>query len=141
MHRIASNQNCLENKFLMDSKTLTRVFWNEGLRFMNCNASGSILTGERRFRSFFGTSAKVCAALWILIIEKPSGSHPKHLLWCLMFMKTYNTEHLNASIAAVDEKTFRYWMWRFVHLLARLQVVKQFYLTVKSLFQYILVNF
>lgn len=58
-----------------------------------------------------------------MIKEKPDGAEPKHLLWCMLFLKNYHKEHVNASIAKVDEKTFRLWVWRFIKLLAQLDVV------------------
>lgn len=104
---------------------LTKQFWYEGLKYANYNSSNSISTGYRKFRTFYGITPNVFAKLWRLITEKPPGSEPKHLLWCLFFLKNYNTEHVNAAIANVDEKTFRLWNWRFVNLLAELNVVSE----------------
>lgn len=56
----------------------TKVFWHEGLFYAkhdNCNSS---LTGHRIFKSFYGISPNVCAVLWRLIGDKPSGAEPKH---------------------------------------------------------------
>jgi len=38
-----------------------------------------------------------------------------------MFLKLYNIEAINASIAGCDEKTFRYWSWTLVHVIAMLE--------------------
>lgn len=103
----------------------TKVFWNEGLTFANSEAQISRLTAHRKFRSFYGVSPDVCAIIWTLIAEKPSGAQPKHLLWCLLFLKRYNTEHVNASIVKVDEKTFRLWTWTFIELISKLNVVTE----------------
>lgn len=105
----------------MDS--LTEMFWNDGLRFANHPLANSPLTGYRRYRAFFGISPKVFSLLWNLLSDKPSGSEPQHLMWCMFFLKNYNKEHVNAAIANVDEKTFRLWTWRFINLLANLDVV------------------
>ena len=102
---------------------LSKIFWNVGLLYANHNSQNSKMTGYRRFRSFYGISPQVFAVLWKQIQNKPAGSEPKHLLWCLFFLKNYNKEHINAAIAGVDEKTFRLWAWRFVQLLADLDVV------------------
>lgn len=102
---------------------LTKLFWNEGLSYANHSTENSNLTGYRKFRTFYGVSPEICALLWNQIGNKPSGSEPKHLLWCMLFLKTYNKEHINAAIVNVDEKTFRLWTWRFVELLAQLNVV------------------
>ena len=44
-----------------------------------------------------------------------SGVQPKHLLWTLLFLKTYATEPiLCALVGGVDEKTFRTKVWFLV---------------------------
>lgn len=101
----------------------TSIFWNEGLIYANHNRNNSNLTGLRKFKSFYGISPEVFSKLWKLIQNKPEGSEPKHLLWTMLFLKNYNNEHINAAITHVDEKTFRLWVWRFVKLLAELNVV------------------
>lgn len=107
--------------FAMDR--LAKQFWYEGLKYANHNSRNSISIGYRRYRTFYGITPNVFAELWKLIPEKPPGSEPKHLLWSLFFLKNYNKEHVNAAIMNVDEKTFRLWTWRFVTLLADLDVV------------------
>lgn len=102
---------------------LTQMFWDDGLRFANHNLNNSPLTGYRRFQAFFGVAPEVLSALWNLMRDKPPRSEPKHLLWCMFFLKNYNREHVNAAIANVDEKTFRFWTWLFIDLLAKLDVV------------------
>ena len=87
----------------------------------------------RRFRGIFGVSPETCASLWNLIGEKaPSGSVPVHLLWALLFLKSYSTEHVNSVIAGVDEKTFRKWSWTFVGLLSDLKIVSESFLIMDS---------
>lgn len=102
---------------------LTNVFWHEGSLLANHDTINSKLTGYRKFRTFFGISPEVCAILWEKMHNKPPGSEPKHFLWCLFYLKNYNKEHVNATVAHVDEKTFRSWTWRYVKLLAELSVV------------------
>lgn len=102
---------------------LSDCFWNEGLFFINHNSSNSSLTGLRKFRTFYGVSPVVCEILWNLMRDKCSGAEIKHLLWCLLFLKRYNTEHINATIVGVDEKTFRLWSWHFIEMLSNLDVV------------------
>jgi len=78
----------------------------------------------RRFKSFFGVSPQVCSIIWAeLENDLPIGSQPKHLLWCLSFLKQYGTEHYRRSIFKADEKTLRKWTWTFVKLLSNLNVV------------------
>ena len=54
----------------------------------------------------------------------PKQASPVHLLWSLMFLKVYASEHINSMIAEVDEKTFRKWTWKFIRLLADLSAVR-----------------
>lgn len=75
---------------------LAKQFWYEGLKYANHNSINSIGTGLRRYRTFYGITPNVFAELWKIIAEKPQGSEPKHLLWCLFFLKNYNKEHVNA---------------------------------------------
>lgn len=82
------------------------------------------LTGRRRFRSLFGTSPLICSIAWTLIQPSlPDGGEPKHLLWALLFMKTYMTEHAMRVLTGADEKTQRKWIWIFIDLLSSLNVV------------------
>ena len=86
---------------------------------------GSEISKKRRFRSFFGVCPETCVILWKLLASfVPRMAIPHHLLWALLFLKTYATEHVNATIAQVDEKTFRKWSWKFVVLLSELQIVR-----------------
>lgn len=76
----------------------------------------NILDGIREGK--IGASYNVCAELWNLLrpTEKISEiAEPKHLLWCLLFLRKYNTEHDNCDlVGGTDPKTFRKWVWIFV---------------------------
>jgi DDE superfamily endonuclease len=78
-----------------------------------------------RFTTLFGASPALCAVVWKLVHRRDTecdlgGAKPCHLLWALMFLKTYTTEVFLASTAEVDEKAFRKWSWRFVEAIAKL---------------------
>lgn len=78
----------------------------------------------RRFKSFFGITPLVCSIVWDEVKnEAPYGAEPKHLLWCMSFLKEYSGEHYRRSIFDADEKTIRKWTWIFVKLLSNLNVV------------------
>lgn len=117
----------------------TKIFWHEGLTIMKYGSSNSTMTGNRKFRAFFGVSPNACSVAWKLIKDKPQSSEPKHLLWCLLFLKAYNKEHVNSALTGADEKTFRKWTWTFVELLAGLQVVS--YNDIQKPFQLLLQNY
>ncbi|KAI0556617.1 hypothetical protein FGB62_352g06 [Gracilaria domingensis] len=81
-------------------------------------------TSVRRFRSIFGVSTDLVLNLWLLAKNSlPDGREIKHLLWALMFLKLYNTEHTNAAICGVDEKTFRKWSFAVVRSISTLNLV------------------
>ena len=60
-----------------------------------------VTSAERRFRGLFGTSPAICATVWSMLgASLPRGAAPSHLLWALLFLKNYATEHVNSSILA-----------------------------------------
>ena len=81
---------------------------------------------HRRWRATFGASPAVCSILWsrmrMILPAAPNNVEPKHLMWCLLFLKTYVTEHTGAAmVGGVDEDTFRKWRWFFVEAIAFLE--------------------
>ena len=80
---------------------------------------------HRRFRALFGVDPEVCAAAWDLVgfnFGFPKGCEKVHLMWTLLFLKTYKTENdLAAMLGGIDEKTLRKWVKIMVELLARLE--------------------
>ena len=90
-----------------------------------CHTSESLSrTLARRFRAYFGTSPKVCCFLWTLIEDEiPKNEAPIHLLWNFMFLKIYSSENVHASVAGVDEKTFRKYSWDIIKLISDLKFV------------------
>lgn len=83
--------------------------------------SRSSINFSRRFRSYLGTSSKICCFLWAMVKDSvPVNCRPAQLLWALMFLKNYSTENVNAS---VDEKSFRKSYWIIVKELSRLYSV------------------
>lgn len=103
--------------------TCTSIFWNEGHVYTKGDPEISGLTLHRKFISFYGVGPEVCTVIWKSIASKPSGSQYKHLLWCLLFLKRYSTEHVNSALVGADEKTFRTWTWVFIELISKLPVV------------------
>ena len=89
------------------------------------NAHGlSNTVRQRRFAALFGVSPSVCASTWAIIWKQlPDGSEPKHLIWALLFLKVYATEHVNCALTGVDCKTFRKWVWIFLRIIACCKLV------------------
>lgn len=98
------------------------VFWTIGCELTKHYFEKSDYLGIRRFRSFFGLSSNICEKVWSML-DIPNSSEPKHLLWCLLFLKQYNVEEINRGITGADEKTYRKWVWIFVNLIADLNIV------------------
>lgn len=71
---------------------------------ISCTAQTSI----RQFRNTFGVTSFMCSVIWYKL-EKliPQEGRPKHLLFALLFLCCYATEHVNAMATGADEKTFR----------------------------------
>lgn len=101
---------------------------HEFLKLGNVYTKSSLTKSKRialrRFKTFFGASPTICSIVWReLKNDLPQGALPKHLLWCLSFLKQYHTEHCRRSIFHSDEKTIRKWTWVFVKLLSDMNVV------------------
>lgn len=85
---------------------------NRGIRKNNPKSK----TFDRRYKTWFGISPLNCALLWWLLVKivpgfEESSAEPHHLLWGLLFLKTYATECVSASqVGGVDEKTLRFYM-------------------------------
>lgn len=118
------------------------TFWQVGHKITRYNTDCSIAVGYRKFRSFFGVSPSVCATVYANLSSVRSvKSRPKHLLWTLLHLKNYATEHINAALVGVSEKTFRKWCHIFIRLLAYMPVVcdniHSLLIQIYSLFVYI----
>jgi len=104
------------------------TFWKAGHKITGHDIDGSLNTGYRKFRAFFGTSPLVCAVAWdIISMARPRKSTPQHLLWALLLLKRYDIESINATLVGVSDKTFRKWSHIFINLLADMLVVSEIY--------------
>ena len=89
---------------------------------------GSLLTEERTFREFFGTTKVVVAKLWDLLSQWqmiPEDGTTNHIMWALFFMRAYPKEAGTCSTVgglggAIDPKTLRKYIWPFIHTIADL---------------------
>lgn len=105
-------------------KMSSEYFYKLGCKLTSHKLKHSKKIGVRRFKAFFGVTPLVCSTIWNQIkTNSERGSQPKHLLWCLNFFKQYTGEHTRHVLFKSDEKTIRKWTWRFVKLLADLNVV------------------
>ena len=68
----------------------------------------SYVTQNQCFKVMHGVHPMVCMIVWgelkwSMLVE--DACKPKHLLWALIFLKTYTTESSRAVAIGVDEKT------------------------------------
>lgn len=77
---------------------------------------------SRCYVAFFGLSPLRVAQLWSLIIETRSAKSfaPKHLLWGLLLLRSYNREEVLAALVGVMEKTFRKWAWMVIEEISKI---------------------
>lgn len=103
----------------------SQLFKKIGLKYIGHKLSQSQHVGMRKFKAHFKVSTYICSIVWrkIIINGAPEGSQPKHLLWCLCFLKLYTTDHNRAAFLKADEETVRKWTWIFVSLVANLELV------------------
>lgn len=90
------------------------------------NKERSTQTEDRDFRDHFGCSVMVFLSLWGLLVTMdivPSGGTIEHLLWTLLFLKTYAKQKVLCSLAGgVDDETFAKWTWKFIFAISELEV-------------------
>ena len=68
---------------------------------------------------------EVFLTLWTLLEQNnalPDGGKLVHLLWTLLFLKTYAKLKVLCAIAgAVDKETYMLWVWKFIDGIVSLQ--------------------
>jgi hypothetical protein len=80
-------------------------------------------TRDRRFREAFGISSESAFILWMHLNvpnEGPEGGQQVHLLWSLLFLKTYSTQNNLAGRCGVHKDTFKHWRDLFRERIASL---------------------
>jgi hypothetical protein len=117
-------------------------FLSLGLAIVMADASRrhACKTEARRFNAHFGIEPAVVAILWSKLVPQVRNGNciadrvmapylkPKHLLWCLLFLKSYATFDIIACQVGADEKTVRKWVWLVVLWISDMQddVVSRF---------------
>jgi len=79
-----------------------------------------------QFKSWYGIVPARCSTIWSKLIaidwlRQTKRPQPKHMLWALLFLRSYSSEaHLCSMVGGVDAKTFRKWLWFYLGGIARL---------------------
>ncbi len=82
----------------------------------------------RRFLTLFEVTPKGCAIILRKILpDPPSRAHLKHLLWSLLFLKDYSSEHVNPALTYVIKKEYRLRVWKFIKLISYMKAVRYQY--------------
>jgi hypothetical protein len=86
---------------------------------------------NKTFKEHFGCRPAVARRAWLLIKQytihnAPDSLEIKHLLWALIFLKTYSVEGVRCTLATgkgnrPDPKTVRDWCWIALECLAKLE--------------------
>jgi len=84
--------------------------------------------GKHRYKSWFGLDPFQTSVVWRELVAsgwtskagKKGQGQPKHLLWALSFLRSYNPESVQAPRMGADEKTYRKWVWFYVEGMASL---------------------
>ena len=117
------------------------IFFQKGMSICKKRYDAALnKSNMRAFRARFGVSPGVCSVVWDLIVRNSRGASGGSsqnfvlLLWALLFLKTYATEAVLASMTNVDAKTFRNQVWPMIELIASLKphVVSTHYTYSKS---------
>jgi len=94
---------------------------------------------QRKFTSLFGVSRETYQILWHLLHECnahwQNSFQPKHLEWCLYFLKNYPTIHSMSVLWKADTKTLQKWIWKVIFcLIPKLNTVR---VVKKNIYQHI----
>ncbi len=118
------------NKHRRETEPLPEDFILIGKDIQNKSGQsiGSLLTEERAFREFYGTTAAVVAKLWSFLLQRdmiPEEGMANHIMWALFFMKAYPKEGVTCLTVggvggAIDRKILRKYIWPFIHKIAEL---------------------
>ena len=80
---------------------------------------------DHGFREHFGCGVIVVHCVWMMMESRemiPNDGMVHHLLWKLMFMKSYTKEKTMCTLVGIrDPKTLRKWMWLFIYSIAELE--------------------
>ena len=115
----------LFNATMANINSLDSYFFLElGLIVIGANKHGRARSSEEsRFLAHYGTHPSVVAVVWAKLVEVENlhpSCKPKHLLWTLLFFKTYGSFDVIACHVGADPKTVRKWIWHTVHQIADL---------------------
>ena len=84
----------------------------------------SHVTQNQHFKLICGVHLTVSVIVWGELKQSmlvKDACKPKHLLWVLIFLKTYTTESSLVVAIGVDEKTLRKWIFIIIYAISDLE--------------------
>ena len=87
-------------------------------------------TSLKDYITLFGSDWHIVEKVWNLLDDYglyQKTRKPDHLLWALLFLRTYSNERVHATLTGSSQKTFRRWVWRVVEEISLLEVHKVSY--------------
>lgn len=95
------------------------AWWQWGNEMLGRNYRSTSEQQWRRWRQSYGTaSPQVMSEIWDRCASDVPKSRPEHMLWAIIFLKTYATESDMCDKVRnpnrPDEKTFRHWAWKWI---------------------------
>ena len=95
------------------------AWWQWGNEMLGRNYRSTSEQQWRRWRQSYGTaSPQVMSDIWDRCAADVPKSRPEHMLWAIIFLKTYGTESDMCDKVRnpnrPDEKTFRHWVWKWI---------------------------
>ncbi len=113
-------QGCYYSNMIVGNLTPSN-FFIKGMTYLN-RLPSLTLENEKRFRANFGTTPSICFVLWEKIEALPSSVRYFHLLWALLFLKTYQSEKvISGIVGGVDEGTYRQKIWAVIGAISKLK--------------------
>ena len=104
----------------LDFMEETRLMWRRDPKVKRSDKSE-----DRDFREHFGCGVTVVHTVWMMMESRdliPNDGMIHHLLWTLMFLKSYAKEKIICTLVGIrDPKTLRKWVWMFIDRIAELE--------------------
>ena len=97
------------------------AFYTLGLSLVGGKAPATVNSGIERFKDHFKVHPRRCSQLFAMIRGRLSPDfRPKHLLWTLYFLLSYDCERRLARVLGTNRTTLRKYLWPTILAIAGL---------------------
>ena len=98
------------------------AFADFGFRMIGAKTRGSTVAQTRRFKAHFGCEPAIASQIWRALHLsgwlKKIRPNPDHLLFALVFLRSYNK--VSATLCNTNERNFLRWSWFYAEGIANL---------------------